>query len=92
MIIKKKLDVKHFIVHFSDYGKYDQENEKYYMTIDDPILEGTITFILYPYEGRVTYHRVNNHFCDWKEIDIDDDVLWNYRRLLNIEIKKKIYQ
>jgi hypothetical protein len=92
MIIKKKLDVSHFLVHFSDYGEYDQKNEKYYLTVDDPILEGTITFILYPFEGRVSYHRQNKMFCDWNEIDINNDVLWNYRRLLNIEIKKKIYQ
>jgi hypothetical protein len=93
VIIKKKLDVKHFIVHFSDVADgYDQENEKYYLTVDDPILEGTITFILYPYEGRVTYHRMNKLFCDWKEIDIDNDVLWNYRKLLNREIRRKSFQ
>jgi hypothetical protein len=87
MIIKKKLDVSHFLVHFSDYGEYDEENEKYYLTVDDPVLDGTITFILYPFDGTVTYHRVNSVFCDWQEIDIDNDVLWNYRKLLNRKLR-----
>jgi hypothetical protein len=83
-VIKKKLDVSHFIVNFSDVADgYDEVNEKYYLTEDDPLLEGTITFILYPFEARITYHRVNNLFCDWNEIDIDNDVVWGYRKLLN---------
>ncbi|KAA0565358.1 hypothetical protein F0342_07050 [Bacillus sp. CH30_1T] len=91
MIIKKEIDVKHFIVHFSNVADgYDQGNQKYYLVVSDEILEGEICFMLYPFEGKVTYHRRNKQFCDWKEIDIDNDVLWNYRKLLNRGLKKLI--
>jgi hypothetical protein len=84
MIIKRKVDVKYFLVHFCDYALWD--GSKYYLVIEDA--SGTITFMQYPY-GECTYHRKNKTFSDLREQKLDVKVIWMHRKMINKYLKKQ---
>jgi hypothetical protein len=85
MIIKKKLDVCLFLVHFTDFSHWD--GEKHYMVIKDHERQGTITLMKY-WPESFTYHRSNKLFCDIKELPLDTSFIWNNRKGINKQIKE----
>jgi hypothetical protein len=85
MIIKKKLDICLFLVHFTDFSEWN--GEKHYMIIEDYKYQGTITLMKY-WPESFTYHRTNKYFCDIKEIPLDNSFIWNNRKVINKQIKE----
>jgi hypothetical protein len=74
MIIKKKIDAAHFLVHFCDYAEWD--GTKYFIK-----LEG-VTLMQYT-DGSCTYHRKNELFEDIREIEMDREYVWRNRKVVN---------
>jgi hypothetical protein len=79
MIIKRKIDASHFIVHFMDFAEWD--GSKYYIQLPG------ITLMQYE-DGRCTFHRKNESFEDIKETEFDRDFVWAYRKVINEHIRK----
>jgi hypothetical protein len=78
MIIKKKIDAAHFIVHFMDFAKWDET--KYYIQLPG------VTLMQYE-DGTCTYHRKNELFEDIREIEFDREFVWRNRKMINELIK-----
>jgi hypothetical protein len=79
MIIKRKIDASHFIVHFMDFAEWD--GSKYYIQLPG------ITLMQYE-DGRCTLHRKNESFEDIKETEFNRDFVWSYRKVINEHIRK----
>lgn len=87
MIIKKKVDASHFLVYFSDIAEWD--GKKHYLVVDDHIYGGTITLIYY-FPEDFTYHRMNDRFIDWRELPLDKETVWIYRKGINKVLKESM--
>lgn len=85
MIIRKKVDASLFLVYFSDIAEWD--GQKHYLVIHDHINDGTITLIYY-FPDHFTYHRTNDYFTDWRELSLDKEIIWQYRKEINKVLKK----
>lgn len=85
MVIKKKIDASLFLVYFSDFAEWD--GKKHYIVLEDHLHEGTITLIHY-FPDQFTYHRKNDRFTDWREIPLDKETVWKYRKEINKLLKK----
>jgi hypothetical protein len=80
MIIKKKIDCVHFLVHFVDFAEWD--GEKHYIQLPG------ITLMQY-YDGTCTFHRKNDSFVDIKETEFGRDFVWAYRKVINDFLRTK---
>jgi hypothetical protein len=85
-LIKRKSDIQDLLSKFCLYAKWD--GIKYYLTFEKD--GGTVTLMMYE-DGTITYHRVNESFCDLREIILVDvyEYLWKNRKYIN---KILIYQ
>jgi hypothetical protein len=83
-MIKRKVDVEHFLFTFCLHAEWD--GVKFYITIADEKNGGTITLMQYPV-GRFTIYRKNERFCDRKELAMGGDELakfiWERRKYIN---------
>jgi hypothetical protein len=79
-MIRKKKDVFEFVNLFETFSEWD--GTKYFFTFKKD--EGTVTLMKYDDE-TITYHRMNESFCDIKEIIIVDvyEYLWKNRKYIN---------
>jgi hypothetical protein len=83
MIIKRKTDVKMFLVYFCDYAEWD--GTKYFIKLDG------VTLMQYT-DGSCTYHRKTEMFEDIKETEMSYEFVWKNRKLINSFLKSQIHR
>jgi hypothetical protein len=83
-MIRKKKDCIDFERNFETYSSWD--GVKYFFTFEKE--GGSVTLMKYE-DGTITYHRVNESFCDIKEIILVDvyEYLWKNRKYINKTLK-----
>jgi hypothetical protein len=83
-MIRKKTDVIEFLERFESVSEWD--GEKHFLKYTKEL--GKVTLMKYE-DGTITYHRINDSFCDIKEIIIVDvyEYLWKNRKYINKSLK-----
>lgn len=85
MVIKRKEDVKTFLGGYMDFFEWD--GNKYYLTVNDTKIGGSITFMRYPNDGPFSIYRKNNRFWDLKESQVNLSEMisffWSHRKEIN---------
>jgi hypothetical protein len=88
-VIKRKSDIRKFLLLFDEHAEWDGQGEKWYLTMAQEGRYGVeeITVIHYAWEGVFTVYRASGHACDLRETAVGlselVDELWRWRKALN---------
>jgi hypothetical protein len=92
--IKRKSDIRKFLLLFDEHAEWDALGQKWYVTMAQEGRYGVeeITVIHYAWEGVFTVYRASEHACDVKETAMGlselVDELWRWRKALNAKLKE----
>jgi hypothetical protein len=87
--IKRKSDIRKFLLLFDEHAEWDGQGEKWYVTLAQEGRYGAedITVIHYAWEGVFTVYRRSEYACDLRETAMGltelVDELWRWRKALN---------
>ena len=88
--IKRKSDIRKFLLLFDEHAEWDAEGQKWYVTLAQGAED--ITVIHYAWEGVFTVYRRSEYACDVRETALGltelVDELWRWRKALNRKIQR----
>jgi hypothetical protein len=87
-VIKRKSDIRKFLLLFDEHAEWDAVGQKWYVTLQEGGIDaGSITVIHYAWEGVFTVYRRSESACDLRETAMGltelVDELWRWRKALN---------
>jgi hypothetical protein len=92
-LISSKCEVHEFLKNFESFAL--RNGEKYYLLIETKKPKGILT-IIKSKDGSFYYHRKNELYWDLKEINVESgmltDIVWTFRKAINISIKEKVFK
>lgn len=86
MIIKKKVDIKFFLVDFVDYAEWD--GNKYFLTVN--ISDGGEITLMQYLNGETTYFSKNKYYWSARELPVNEKVIWENRKFINRFIRSLV--
>jgi len=83
--VKRKTDVRAFLLQFDEHAEWDDVGQKWWLTLRQGDEE--LTVMQYAWEGVFTVYRRCERVWDVKESEVSltelVDVLWGWRKTLN---------